>query len=70
MRGRHVRGLATCGGLALANAGLGAVHGFAVSIEVARPCLPARRDFAVPLLPAVLASHVEKAKAGTQVHTG
>ncbi len=59
--------VSTCGGLALANAGLGAVHGFAGVIggQTGAP----HGEICGALLPAVLASHVEKAKAGTQVHT-
>ena len=59
--------VSTCGGLALANAGLGAVHGFAGVIggQTGAP----HGEICGALLPAVLASHVEKAKVGTQVHT-
>ena len=59
--------VSTCGGLALANAGLGAVHGFAGVIggQTGAP----HGEICGALLPAVLASHVGKAAAGTQVHT-
>jgi alcohol dehydrogenase class IV len=59
--------VSTCGGLALANAGLGAVHGFAGVIggQTSAP----HGEICGALLPAVLASHLEKAEAGTQVHT-
>ena len=51
----------------MANAGLGAVHGFAGVIggQTGAP----HGEICGALLPAVLASHLEKAEEGTQVHT-
>ena len=59
--------VSTCGGLALANAGLGAVHGFAGVIggQTGAP----HGEICGALLPAVLASHLDRAQAGTQIHT-
>ncbi|MFT6089114.1 iron-containing alcohol dehydrogenase [Sulfitobacter sp.] len=59
--------VSTWGGLALANAGLGAVHGFAGVIG-GRTNAP-HGEICGTLLPAVLASHMRKADAGTEVHS-
>ena len=58
--------VSTCGGLALANAGLGAVHGFAGVIGglTGAP----HGEICGALLPAVLASHSRNAQAGTETH--
>ncbi|MEP1793081.1 iron-containing alcohol dehydrogenase [Parasphingorhabdus sp.] len=58
--------VSTCGGLALANAGLGAVHGFAGVIggKTGAP----HGEICGALLPHVLQSHVEHAIAGTEIH--
>lgn len=58
--------VSTWGGLALANAGLGAVHGFAGVIG-GRTNAP-HGEICGALLPAVLASHMRKAEAGTELH--
>jgi alcohol dehydrogenase class IV len=57
--------VSTCGGLALANAGLGAVHGFAGVIggETNAP----HGAICGALLPAVLESHLRKAEKHTEV---
>lgn len=57
--------VSTCGGLALANAGLGAVHGFAGVIggETNAP----HGAICGALLPAVLESHLRKAKKHTDI---
>ncbi len=57
--------VSTCGGLALANAGLGAVHGFAGVIggETNAP----HGAICGALLPAVLESHLRKAEEHTEV---
>ncbi len=58
--------VSTCGGLALANSGLGAVHGFAGVIGgmTAAP----HGEICGTLLPAVLESHVLHARTGTEIH--
>lgn len=58
--------VSTCGGLALANSGLGAVHGFAGVIG-GKTNAP-HGEICGALLPAVLNSHLSKAEAGTEVH--
>jgi alcohol dehydrogenase class IV len=58
--------VSTSGGLALANAGLGAVHGFAGVIG-GRTNAP-HGEICGALLPAVLASHQRKAQDGTDIH--
>jgi alcohol dehydrogenase class IV len=58
--------VSTWGGLALANAGLGAVHGFAGVIG-GRTNAP-HGEICGALLPAVLASHQRKAQDGTDIH--
>jgi len=58
--------VSTCGGLALANAGLGAVHGFAGVIG-GKTNAP-HGEICGVLLPAVLNSHVEKAQANTNIY--
>jgi alcohol dehydrogenase class IV len=55
-----------CGGLALANAGLGAVHGFAGVIG-GKTNAP-HGEICGTLLPAVLASHLRKAQEHTEIH--
>jgi alcohol dehydrogenase class IV len=57
--------VSTCGGLALANAGLGAIHGFAGVIggETNAP----HGEICGALLPAVLESHLRKAEEHTEV---
>ena len=59
--------VSTCGGLALANAGLGAVHGFAGVIG-GKTNAP-HGEICGALLPAVLQSHQRNAKQETVVHT-
>jgi len=59
--------VSTCGGLALANAGLGAVHGFAGVIG-GRTNAP-HGEVCGALLPAVLQSHLDEAIDGTEIHT-
>ncbi|WP_342070613.1 iron-containing alcohol dehydrogenase [Yoonia algicola] len=59
--------VSTCGGLALANAGLGAVHGFAGVIG-GRTNAP-HGEICGALLPAVLNSHLGKAETGTEIYT-
>ncbi|MEN8833651.1 iron-containing alcohol dehydrogenase [Pacificibacter sp.] len=58
--------VSTCGGLALANAGLGAIHGFAGVIggQTNAP----HGEICGTLLPAVLESHLKKAKKDTDIH--
>jgi alcohol dehydrogenase class IV len=58
--------VSTCGGLALANAGLGAVHGFAGVIggETNAP----HGAICGALLPAVLQSHLSKAEEHTEIY--
>ena len=58
--------VSTCGGLALANAGLGAVHGFAGVIGglTGAP----HGEICGALLPAVLASHLRKARPGSETY--
>ncbi len=58
--------VSTCGGLALANAGLGAVHGFAGVIG-GKTNAP-HGEICGVLLPAVLASHLRKAQEGSEIH--
>ena len=57
--------VSTCGGLALANAGLGAVHGFAGVIggKLGAP----HGEICGTLLPAVLQSHMSKAAPSTEI---
>jgi alcohol dehydrogenase class IV len=59
--------VSTCGGLALANSGLGVVHGFAGVIGgmTAAP----HGEICGILLPAALESHLEHARKGTDIHT-
>ncbi|KQB96439.1 alcohol dehydrogenase [Loktanella sp. 1ANDIMAR09] len=59
--------VSTCGGLALANSGLGAVHGFAGVIG-GRTNAP-HGEICGALLPAVLKSHLGKAEKGTEIYT-
>lgn len=59
--------VSTCGGLALANAGLGAIHGFAGVIG-GKTNAP-HGEICGVLLPAVLKSHLGKAQNGTDIHT-
>ncbi|MFT5065921.1 MAG: alcohol dehydrogenase class IV, partial [Reinekea sp.] len=58
--------VSTCGGLALANAGLGAIHGFAGVIggQTNAP----HGEICGTLLPAVLESHLQKAEKDTDIH--
>ena len=58
--------VSTCGGLALANAGLGAVHGFAGVIggKINAP----HGEICGALLPAVMDSHINKADHKTDIH--
>ncbi len=58
--------VSTCGGLALANAGLGAVHGFAGVIG-GKTNAP-HGEICGALLPAVLESHLKKAEKGTDIY--
>ena len=58
--------VSTCGGLALANAGLGAVHGFAGVIG-GKTDAP-HGEICGTLLPAVLESHLRKAENDTEIH--
>ncbi len=58
--------VSTCGGLALANAGLGAVHGFAGVIG-GKTNAP-HGEICGTLLPAVLESHSRKAEEHTDIH--
>ena len=58
--------VSTCGGLALANAGLGAVHGFAGVIG-GKTNAP-HGEICGALMPAVLNSHLGKAKPETEIH--
>ncbi|MDB4111371.1 iron-containing alcohol dehydrogenase, partial [Yoonia sp.] len=58
--------VSTCGGLALANSGLGAVHGFAGVIG-GKTNAP-HGEICGALLPAVLQSHQRKAQEGTDVY--
>ncbi|SIT87670.1 Alcohol dehydrogenase, class IV [Yoonia rosea] len=58
--------VSTCGGLALANSGLGAVHGFAGVIG-GRTNAP-HGEICGALLPAVLKSHLGKAEKGTEIY--
>ncbi|MFT4742388.1 MAG: alcohol dehydrogenase class IV [Yoonia sp.] len=58
--------VSTCGGLALANAGLGAVHGLAGVIG-GKTNAP-HGEICGALLPAVLASHLQHAQRGTDIH--
>ena len=57
--------VSTCGGLALANAGLGAVHGFA-SVIGGKTNAP-HGEICGALLPAVLACHAQKAGRNTEI---
>ena len=57
--------VSTCGGLALANAGLGAVHGFA-SVIGGKTNAP-HGEICGALLPAVLACHAQKAEQNTEI---
>lgn len=57
--------VSTCGGLALANAGLGAVHGFAGVIG-GKTSAP-HGELCGILLPAVLAAHLQKAQPETEI---
>ena len=59
--------VSTCGGLALANAGLGAVHGFAGVIGGLTHA--PHGEICGVLLPSVLESHARKAKSGTDIDT-
>lgn len=59
--------VSTCGGLALANAGLGAVHGFAGVIG-GKTNAP-HGEICGALLPAVLRSHLHRAEAGSDIHS-
>ncbi len=59
--------VSTCGGLALANAGLGAVHGFAGVIG-GRTDAP-HGEICGALLPTVLLSHINHAEPQTELHT-
>lgn len=58
--------VSTCGGLALANAGLGAVHGFAAVIG-GKTTAP-HGEICGALLPHVLKSHLRNAQGGTDIH--
>jgi alcohol dehydrogenase class IV len=58
--------VSTCGGLALANSGLGAVHGFAGVIG-GRTNAP-HGEICGALLPAVLKSHLGEAEKGTEIY--
>lgn len=58
--------VSTCGGLALANAGLGAVHGFAGVIG-GKTNAP-HGEICGTLLPAVLESHLRQAEKHTDIH--
>jgi alcohol dehydrogenase class IV len=58
--------VSTCGGLALANSGLGAVHGFAGVIGGVTNA--PHGEICGTLLPAVLESHLRKAEIGTDVY--
>lgn len=58
--------VSTCGGLALANSGLGAVHGFAGVIG-GRTNAP-HGEICGALLPAVLKSHLGQAEKGTEIY--
>ncbi len=58
--------VSTCGGLALANAGLGAVHGFAGVIG-GKTSAP-HGAICGALLPAVLETHLRKAKENTNIY--
>lgn len=58
--------VSTCGGLALANAGLGAVHGFAGVIG-GKTNAP-HGEICGILLPEVLNSHLQKAQRGTDIY--
>lgn len=58
--------VSTCGGLALANSGLGAVHGFAGVIGGKTSA--AHGEICGTLLPAVLQAHARKAQQGTDIH--
>ncbi|MFT6945546.1 MAG: alcohol dehydrogenase class IV [Yoonia sp.] len=58
--------VSTCGGLALANAGLGAVHGFAGVIG-GKTNAP-HGEICGTLLPAVLESHLRKSQKNTDIH--
>ena len=58
--------VSTCGGLALANAGLGAVHGFAGVIG-GKTNAP-HGEICGTLLPAVLESHLRKSEENTEIH--
>ena len=58
--------VSTWGGLALANAGLGAVHGF-TGVIGGKTNAP-HGEICGALLPAVLASHMRKAEAGTELY--
>ena len=58
--------VSTCSGLALANAGLGAVHGFAGVIGGRTNA--SHGEICGALLPAVLESHLRKAQDGTELH--
>ncbi|KQI70762.1 alcohol dehydrogenase [Loktanella sp. 5RATIMAR09] len=58
--------VSTCGGLALANSGLGAVHGFAGVIG-GRTNAP-HGEICGALLPAILKSHLGKAEKGTEIY--
>ena len=58
--------VSTCGGMALANAGLGAVHGFAGVIG-GKTNAP-HGEICGTLLPAVLDSHMRKAEKNTNIH--
>lgn len=59
--------VSTCGGLALANAGLGAVHGFAGVIG-GKTNAP-HGEICGVLLPAVLKAHLEKSQPETEIRT-
>ena len=58
--------VSTCGGLALANSGLGAVHGFAGVIG-GKTNAP-HGEICGALLPSVLNSHLSKAESGTEIY--
>jgi alcohol dehydrogenase class IV len=57
--------VSTCGGLALANAGLGAVHGFAGVIGGKKNA--PHGEICGALLPAVLACHAQKARQNAEI---